>query len=55
VQASDETTFRIGDEIVILTHSKNMPALQEHWQPKPAQEEFADAVSPERLHNMRLY
>jgi trk system potassium uptake protein TrkA len=43
--ADEETTFRIGDEVVILTHSKNMPALQERWQPKPAQEESADAPS----------
>jgi trk system potassium uptake protein TrkA len=35
--ADEETTFRIGDEVVILTHSKNMPLLQERWQPKPAQ------------------
>jgi trk system potassium uptake protein TrkA len=34
--ADEETTFRIGDEVVILTHSKNMPGLQERWQPKPA-------------------
>ena len=26
--ADEETKFRIGDEIVILTHSKNMPMLQ---------------------------
>lgn len=32
--ADEETTFRKGDEIVILTHSKNMPALQERWRPK---------------------
>ena len=43
--ADEETTFCIGDEVVILTHSKNMPALQERWQPKPAQEEPVDAVS----------
>jgi trk system potassium uptake protein TrkA len=43
--ADEETTFRIGDEVVILTHSKNMPALQERWQPKPAQEEPADSAS----------
>jgi trk system potassium uptake protein TrkA len=43
--ADEETTFRIGDEVVILTHSKNMPALQERWEPKPTQEEPADAVS----------
>jgi trk system potassium uptake protein TrkA len=35
--ADEETTFRIGDEVVILTHSKNMPVLQERWQPKAAQ------------------
>ncbi|MBN1613342.1 MAG: TrkA family potassium uptake protein [Deltaproteobacteria bacterium] len=40
--ADEETTFRTGDEIVILTHSKHMPALQERWKPKPEQEEPAD-------------
>jgi hypothetical protein len=43
--ADDDTTFRIGDEVVILTHSKNMPALQERWQPKPAPEEPADSAT----------
>jgi trk system potassium uptake protein TrkA len=43
--ADEGTTFRIGDEIVILTHSKNMLALQDRWQPKPAQEEPADEAS----------
>ncbi|MEJ2347368.1 MAG: NAD-binding protein, partial [Gammaproteobacteria bacterium] len=45
--ADEETTFRKDDEIVILTHSKNMPALQERWQAKPAQEEPGDAAVPE--------
>ena len=43
--ADEETTFRIGDEVVILTHSKNMPGLQERWQPKLAQAEPADSAS----------
>jgi trk system potassium uptake protein TrkA len=43
--ADEETAFRVGDEVVILTHSKNMPALQERWEPKPAQEEPVNAVS----------
>jgi trk system potassium uptake protein TrkA len=43
--ADEETTFRTGDEIVILTHSKNMPVLQERWHPQPAQVEPADAGS----------
>lgn len=43
--ADKETTFRKDDEIVILTHSKNMPALQERWQPKQAQEKAADSAS----------
>ena len=43
--ADKETTFRIGDEVVILTHSKNMPAFQDRWQPKPEQEEPADSAS----------
>jgi trk system potassium uptake protein TrkA len=47
LHADEETTFRLGDEIVILTHSKNMPALQKRWPPKPAQEGPADAATPE--------
>ena len=46
--ADEETTFRIGDEVVILTHSKNMPKLQERWQPKPAQGEPADSASKKK-------
>jgi trk system potassium uptake protein TrkA len=41
--ADEETTFRIGDEVVILTHSKNLPALQERWQ--PTQGEPTDTAS----------
>jgi hypothetical protein len=41
----EETTFRIGDEVVILVHSKNLPALHERWQPKPAQQEPAESAS----------
>lgn len=29
--ANEETTFTEGDEIVILTHSINIPSLQEGW------------------------
>jgi len=43
--ANEETTLRIGDEVVILTHSNNVLALQERWQPKQAQEESADLAS----------
>ena len=43
--ADKETTFRIGDEVVILTHSKNMPTLRERWQSKSAQEEPVDSTS----------
>ena len=46
--ADEETTFRLGDEVVVLTHSKNMPALQERWQPKPAPETATDAAAKER-------
>jgi trk system potassium uptake protein len=42
--ADEETAFRMGDEVVILTHSKNVPALQERWQPRPASEEPAGAT-----------
>jgi trk system potassium uptake protein len=43
--ADEETTFHIGDEIVILTHSKNLPALKERWQKKQSQEKPADEAS----------
>jgi len=36
--ADEETLFLIADEIVILTQSKNLPELQERWQPKLAEE-----------------
>ena len=39
LHADEETLFRLDDEVVILTHSKNIPALQERWQPNPAQKE----------------
>ncbi len=45
--ADEETTFREADEVVILTHSKNLHALQERWQPKPAQEDSASTKDTE--------
>lgn len=42
--ADEETKLTKGDEVVILTHSKNMPELQERWQPKAAQEEPEDSA-----------
>jgi trk system potassium uptake protein TrkA len=32
--ANDGDKIRKGDEIVILTHSKHLPALQDRWRPK---------------------
>lgn len=29
-----DTRFREGDEIVVLTHSENLPRLKERWKPK---------------------
>ena len=46
--ADEETTFRVDDEVVILTHSKNMPALQERWKPKPAEEESVDSATDQQ-------
>jgi trk system potassium uptake protein TrkA len=34
--ADPETKLRKGDEVVILTHSKNLTALRERWKPKLA-------------------
>jgi trk system potassium uptake protein len=34
--ADRETKLRKGDEVVILTHSKNLTALRERWKPKLA-------------------
>jgi trk system potassium uptake protein TrkA len=46
--ADEKTTFRAGDEVVILTHSKNIPALQERWRPKQARKESADSPHKEK-------
>jgi trk system potassium uptake protein TrkA len=37
--ADEETTLRTGDEVVILTHSKNLGRLEQRWQPKQREEE----------------
>jgi len=43
--ADEDTTLRAGDEVVVLTHSKNMAVLQERWEPEPAPEEPADSAT----------
>jgi trk system potassium uptake protein TrkA len=43
--ADEGTKLQKGDEVVVLTHSKNMPVLQKRWQPKPAKEEPVDSAS----------
>jgi trk system potassium uptake protein len=40
--ADEETTFAGGDEIIILTHSKNIPALQKRWKAKSTPEDTAE-------------
>jgi trk system potassium uptake protein TrkA len=35
--ADENTSIRKGDEVVILTHSDNLPALKERWEPKVAE------------------
>lgn len=40
--ADEETTLRAGDEVVILTHRKNLGQLEERWQPKQREEEPPD-------------
>jgi len=40
----EETKLQDDDEVVVLTHSKNLATLQERWQPKPAQEEGTDST-----------
>jgi trk system potassium uptake protein len=37
--ADSGTKLRKGDEVVILTHSKNLPVLQQRWKPKQARED----------------
>lgn len=43
----EETTFHMEDELVLLTHSRNMPALQERWPLKPPREQPDEVVSLE--------
>jgi trk system potassium uptake protein TrkA len=37
--ADAETTLQVGDEVVILTHSKHLAQLEERWTPKQAHHE----------------
>jgi trk/ktr system potassium uptake protein len=43
--ADEETTLRTGDEVVILTHSKNLDELGKRWQPKQRAEESKGLAS----------
>ena len=43
----EDTKLQEDDEVVILTHSKNMAELQERWQPKSAREESTESA-PEK-------
>jgi trk system potassium uptake protein TrkA len=36
--ADTDTALQESDEVVILTHSKNLPALQDRWRPKEAKD-----------------
>ena len=42
--ADEGTKLQKGDEVVVLTHSKNLPALQERWQQKPEHEGNAESA-----------
>jgi len=42
--ADEETTLRAGDEIVILTHSKNMGELERRWEPTQRVEPPSDSA-----------
>jgi trk system potassium uptake protein TrkA len=42
--ADEETTLHAGDEIVILTHSKNLDELEKRWQPKQREEKPSDSA-----------
>jgi trk system potassium uptake protein TrkA len=46
--ADEESTLRLNDEVVILTHSKNMSMLQDRWQPRSPKDEPADDVMVNR-------
>jgi len=48
LHAGGDTKFAKGDEIVILTHSKNIPTLQERWQAKAAPVELDDQEAEEQ-------
>ncbi len=46
--ADEETIFRKGDEVVILTHRRNLPELQARWRQKPEAKKSTDLVSTEK-------
>jgi trk system potassium uptake protein TrkA len=46
--ADAETMLRTGDEVVILTHSKNLGELEKRWQPRQREEKPADSAAVEK-------
>jgi trk system potassium uptake protein TrkA len=40
--ARSETKLQKDDEVVILTHSRNLPALEERWRPREAKDAASD-------------
>ncbi|NIP73320.1 MAG: TrkA family potassium uptake protein [Gammaproteobacteria bacterium] len=43
--AEEDTRLKPGDEVVVITHSKNLPKLQERWSGRPAE---SPGAVPER-------
>ncbi len=47
VLADEDAKLQEGDEVVVLAHSRELPELQERWQPEPAHDGSADPASKE--------
>jgi trk system potassium uptake protein TrkA len=45
--ADEETALRAGDEVVVLTHSKNLGELEKRWEPKQRVGQAPDSIGGE--------
>jgi trk/ktr system potassium uptake protein len=46
--ADEESTLRAGDEVVVLTHSRNLGELEKRWEPKPKVDQPPDSIVSEK-------
>lgn len=51
--SADDTALEEGDEVIVLTHSKNLKKLQERWAPKQAKDHNSDKETQKTVEDVQ--